>query len=181
MMEWFAIVLVAKGFKPETSVLAFWVPFVGGDMGNFVGAGMSSWLIRRGWPVVRSRKIVLSISGLGMLALIPVIFVSKLSVVAILFGVATFSYAGWITMNFVLPSDLYPSNAVATVFGMGGTASGVGTIITTYLIGYVSDHYSFGPILTVAGIAPLIATALTLLLVRSSKVTFGGSLRESIP
>jgi len=83
-------------------------------------------------------------------------------------------------MNFVLPSDLYPSNAVATVYGMGGTASGVGTIITTYLIGYVSDHYSFGPILTVAGIAPLIATALTLLLVRSSKVNFGGSLRENI-
>jgi len=178
IMEWFAIVLVAKGFRPETSVLSFWVPFVGGDLGNFVGAGFSSWLIRRGWPVVRSRKVVLGLFGLGMLALIPVIYVSNLFLLTVLFAMATFSYAAWITMNLVLPSDLYPSYSVATVMGMSGTASGVGTIIATYLIGYVSDHYSFGPVLTVAGIAPLIATALTLLLVRGSKVNFGGILRK---
>lgn len=180
IMEWFAIVLVAKGFRPETSVLSFWVPFVGSDLGNFVGAGISSWLIRRGWPVVRSRKIVLSLFGLGMLSLIPVIYVSNLFLLTMLFAMATFSYAAWITMNLVLPSDLYPSNAVATVIGMSGTASGIGTIIATYLIGYVSDHYSFGPILTVAGIAPLIATAVTLLLVRGGKVNVGGSLRENV-
>lgn len=177
MMEWFAIVLVSKGFKPETSALAFWVPFVGGDLGNFVGAGISSCLIRRGWPVVRSRKAVLSLFGLGMLALIPVIYVSNLFLLTALFGVATFSYAGWITMNLVLPSDLYPSNAVATVIGMGGTASGIGTSITTYLIGFVSDRYSFSPILMGGSILSLIATALTLLLVRNGKANHGGLVR----
>jgi len=176
-MEWFAIVLVTKGFRAETSVLAFWVPFVGGDLGNFVGAGMSSWLIRRGWPVVRSRKTVLSLFGLGMLALIPAIYVSNLFLLTMLFGVSAFSYAAWITMSLVLQSDLYPSHAVATVSGMSGTASGIGTIIATYLIGFVSDRYSFGPILIGAGILPLIATALTLWLVRNGKVNRGRLVR----
>ena len=173
IMEWFAIVLVAKGFKPETSVLALWVPFVAGDLGNFVGAGISSWLIHRGWPVVRSRKMVLSLFGPGMLALIPTIYVSNLYLLTMLFAVSMFSYVAWITMSLVLHSDLYPSNTVATVSGMSGTASGVGTIIATYLIGIVSDRYSFSPVLIGAGILPLIATALTLLLVQNGKVNRG--------
>ena len=50
-------------------------------------------------------------------------------------------------MALVLPSDLYRSESVATVSGMSGTGAGLGTIISTFLIGYVSDHYSFEPIL----------------------------------
>jgi len=60
---------------------------------------------------------------------------------------------------------------------MSGTASGIGTIIATYLIGFVSDRYSFRPILVGGGIVPLIATALTLLLVRNGKVNHGGLVR----
>ncbi|MGH9937716.1 MAG: MFS transporter, partial [Blastocatellia bacterium] len=49
--DWFAIYLVTKGFKLEESLLAFWVPFLAADVGNFAGGGFSSWLIKRGWPV----------------------------------------------------------------------------------------------------------------------------------
>jgi ACS family hexuronate transporter-like MFS transporter len=170
IMEWFAIVLVAKGFRAETSALAFWVPFVCGDIGNFTAAGISSWLIGSGWPVLRARKVVLGIFGAGMLALIPAAHASSLFWLTALFGIATFSYAAWITMNLVLPSDLYPSRSVGTVMGMSGTASGIGTAITTYLIGFVSDHYSFTPVLIGAGIVPLIATGITLLLVPDGNV-----------
>ena len=56
--DWFAVYLVARGFKLEDSLLAFWVPFVAADAGNFVGGGVSSWLIRRGTSVGTARKIV---------------------------------------------------------------------------------------------------------------------------
>jgi MFS transporter, ACS family, hexuronate transporter len=46
--DWFAIYLVSKGYKLEESLLAFWIPFVAADAGNFAGGGASSWLIRRG-------------------------------------------------------------------------------------------------------------------------------------
>jgi ACS family hexuronate transporter-like MFS transporter len=115
--------------------------------------------------------MVLSLFGSGMLALIPTIYVSNLYLLTALFAVSMFSYVAWITMSLVLHSDLYPSNTVATVSGMSGTASGVGTIIATYLIGVVSDRYSFSPVLIGAGILPLIATAMTLLLVQKGKVT----------
>ena len=164
--DWFAIYLVAKGINPELGLLAFWIPFVAADLGNFFGGGMSSWLIRRGWSVLRARKAVVVFGGLGMTLLIPTIFTSNLFALAGLFAVSTFAYASFSTMALVLPSDLYRSESVATVSGMSGTGAGICTIISTYLIGYVSDRYSFEPILITASLIPLAGMVLVLLLIR---------------
>src|SRR5437868_5745218 len=169
--DWFAIYLVSKGINPEQGLLAFWIPFVAADLGNFFGGGVSSWLINRGWPVIKARKAVVVFGGLGMTLLIPTIFTSNLLSLAGLFAVSTFAYASFSTMALVLPSDLYRSHSVATVSGMSGTGAGLGTIVSTYLIGYVSDHYSFEPILISASLIPLVGMILVLILVRPSRVT----------
>ena len=167
--DWFAIYLLTKGINPEQGLIAFWIPFVAADLGNFFGGGMSSFLIRRGWPVLRARKAVVVFGGLGMALLIPTIFTSNLFALAGLFAVSTFAYASFSTMALVLPSDLYRSDSVATVSGMSGTGAGIGTIISTYLIGYVSDHYSFEPILITASFIPLAGMVLVLLLIRERR------------
>ncbi len=164
--DWFAIYLLTKGINPEQALLAFWIPFVAADLGNFFGGGVSSWLIRRGWPVVKARKAVVVFGGLGMTLLIPTIFTSSLFALAGLFAMSTFAYASFSTMALVLPSDLYRSNSVATVSGMSGTGAGLGTIVSTFLIGYVSDHYSFEPILITASLIPFFGMILVLILIR---------------
>ena len=168
--DWFAIYLLTKGINPEQGLLAFWIPFVAADLGNFFGGGLSSWLIKRGWPVLRARKAVVVFGGLGMTLLIPTVFTSSLLALAGLFAVSTFAYASFSTMALVLPSDLYRSESVATVSGMSGTGAGIGTIISTYLIGYVSDHYSFVPILITASLIPLFGMFLVLFLVRDKQL-----------
>jgi ACS family hexuronate transporter-like MFS transporter len=164
--DWFAIYLVSKGINPEQGLLAFWIPFLAADLGNFFGGGVSSWLIKRGWPVIKARKAVVVFGGLGMTLLIPTIFTSSLMSLAGLFAVSTFAYASFSTMALVLPSDLYHSRSVATVSGMSGTGAGLGTILSTFLIGYVSDHYSFEPILIAASLIPFVGMILVLSLVR---------------
>jgi ACS family hexuronate transporter-like MFS transporter len=74
-------------------------------------------------------------------------------------------------MALVLPSDLYRSESVATVSGMSGTGAGLGTIISTYLIGYVSDRYSFEPILITASLVPIVGMVLVLLLIRDKRIS----------
>ncbi|MEN3325560.1 MAG: transporter, family, hexuronate transporter [Acidobacteriota bacterium] len=169
--DWFAIYLVTKGINPEQALLAFWIPFVAADLGNFFGGGVSSWLINRGWPVIKARKAVVVFGGLGMTLLIPTVFTSNLLALAGLFAVSTFAYASFSTMALVLPSDLYRTQSVATASGMSGTGAGLGTILSTYLIGYVSDNYSFEPILITASLIPLLGMILVLTLVRSLNVT----------
>ena len=163
--DWFAIYLVSKGFRLENALVGFWVPFLAADLGNFSGGGFSSYLIRRGWPVVRARKFVVVVCGAGMACLVPAAFLNNFALLIALFAISTFSYAAWSTMALTLPSDLYPSRQVATVSGMSATGAGLGTILSTYLIGWAADHYSFQPVLLAASTVPLAATLLVCLLI----------------
>ncbi len=163
--DWFAIYLVSKGFSLSDTLLSFWVPFLAADIGNFAGGGVSSWLVKRGWDVVAARKVVIVTGGVGMTLLAGAAFTSSLPWLVTFFGISTFCYAAWSTMALSLPADLYPSHSVASVSGMSGTGAGIGTILSTFLIGWSADHYSFAPILVTASVIPLLATGLVMVLI----------------
>ena len=169
MTEWFAVFLVSKGFKLERSILGFWIPFLAADLGNFFGGALSSFWISRGWPVGRSRRAVLLIFGPSMLVLLAAGFTSRYFLLVSLFGYASFAYCACSTMFLALPADAFHTRAVASVSGLGGTGAGIGTLLSTYLIGRISDRFSFQPIVIAASIIPCIATAVLVFLVRSPK------------
>jgi ACS family hexuronate transporter-like MFS transporter len=164
--DWFAVFLVTRGFKLEETLVGFWVPFIAADLGNFTGGGLSSALIARGWPVGRARKLLLTLGSAGVLALAPAALLSSFPALIACFATATFCYAVASTMALALPADLYRPRDVASVSGLSGTGAGVGTVLSTFVIGIVADRLSFGPILVVASAVPLLAAALVLLLVR---------------
>jgi ACS family hexuronate transporter-like MFS transporter len=172
--DWFAIYLVAKGFKLEESLMGFWVPFIAADLGNFFGGGFSSYLIKRGWTVGAARKFIAVFGGLGMMLLIPTVWTTSFATLVTCFAVSTFAYAAFSTIILNLPADLYPSGSVASVSGLGGTGAGIGTIAAIYLTGWVSDRYSFEPILIGASIIPLLGMLAVLVLVRNNRATEQG-------
>lgn len=175
--DWFAIYLVAKGFRLEESLAGFWVPFLAADLGNFFGGGVSSTLISRGWGVGHARKAIGVFGALGMMCLIPTVWSSSFLVIVTCFAIATFSYAAFSTVILNLPADIFPTSSVASVSGMGGTGAGIGTILAIYLTGWVADRYSFEPILLGASLMPLLALAALLLLVRNTRATAQGVVR----
>lgn len=175
--DWFAIYLVSRHYRLEDSLVAFWVPFLAADLGNFAGGGVSSWLIARGWPVGRARRLVVTAGGIGMTLLAPTVFVESFGLLVACFAVATFSYAALSTMILNLPADVYPSRSVASVSGLSGTGAGIGTIVATYLTGAVADRFSFAPILLASSLVPIAAVAAVLLLVRNTGATRAGLVR----
>jgi MFS transporter, ACS family, hexuronate transporter len=182
--DWFPIYLVAKGISLQSGLLAVWVPFLAADLGNFFGGGISGYLIRRGWSLGAARKALVVFVGFGVMLLIPTIFTTNLYLIALLFALATFSYASFSTIANVLPTDLYTSDAVASVSGLSGTGAGIGTIIAFELIGRFSDArsasavHSFDPIVVVAGLVPFVGMILVLLLVRNTRATDLGLVRR---
>lgn len=182
--EWFPIYLVAKGIDLRSGLIAIWIPFIATDVGSFFAGWLSGFLVRRGWSLGAARKLPVIYGGIGMTLLILTIFTTNLYVIAFLFAIVTFTYAGFTTMANVLPSDLFPSESVASVAGLSGTGSGIGTIIAFKLVGYVTDArqstgtHSFDPIVIMAGLLPLIGMVLVLLLVRNSKATDEGLVRR---
>lgn len=182
--EWFPIYLVAKGIELKSGLTAIWIPFVAADAGSFFAGWLSGYLVRRGMSLEWARKVPIIYGGIGMTLLIPTIFTTKEYVIALLFAIVTFTYAGFTIMANTLPSDLFHSDSVATVSGLGGTGTGLGTIVAFLLVGYVSDArqatgtHAFDPILILAGIVPFVGMILTLLLVRNNQATERGLVRR---
>jgi ACS family hexuronate transporter-like MFS transporter len=182
--EWFPIYLVAKGIELKSGLAAIWIPFVAADAGSFFAGWFSGYLVRRGMSLEWARKIPIIYGGIGMTLLIPTIFTTNQNAIALLFAIVTFTYAGFTIMANTLPSDLFHSDSVASVSGIGGTGTGLGTIIAFKLVGYVSDArqatgtHAFDPILILAGIVPFIGMILVLLLIRNNEATERGLVRR---
>ena len=176
--DWFAIYLVSRGFSMEEGLLAFWVPFLAADAGNFFGGGVSSRLIARGWSVGAARKAIGIMGAVGMTMLVPTLWVASLPAIIACFAISTFAYAAFSTVILNLPADLYDSASVASVSGMGGTGAGLGTIAAIYLTGWMADEYSFAPVMVGASIVPWIGLIAMLALVRNNAATRAGLVRE---
>lgn len=185
--EWLAIYLRTKGIELKSGLLGLitvWIPFVAADVGSFFAGWLSGRLIRRGMSLGWARKVPMIYGGIGMTMLILTIFTRNQYLIAFLFAVVTFTYAGFTVMANTLPADLFERGSVASVSGLGGTATGLGTILAFKLIGYVSDArqatgtHSFDPILITAGIIPFIGMILVLLLVRNNEATERGLVRR---
>jgi ACS family hexuronate transporter-like MFS transporter len=69
-------------------------------------------------------------------------------------------------MGLTLPSDLFPSEVVATVTGLTGLAAGLSGTLFTLLVGTLVDHFSYLPAFIVAATAPVVATVSVVFLIR---------------
>jgi len=182
--EWFPIYLVAKGIELRTGLIAVWIPFIAADAGSFFAGWFSGYLIRRGVSLEWARKVPIIYGGIGMTLLVMTVFTTNLSTIAFLFAVVTFTYAGFTIVANTLPADLFESHSVASVSGLGGTGTGLGTILAFKLIGYVSDArqatgtHAFDPIVITLGIIPFVGMILTLLLIRNNEATERGFVRR---
>jgi ACS family hexuronate transporter-like MFS transporter len=84
----------------------------------------------------------------------------------------------------VLPTDLFHTNSVGTVSGLGGTGAAIGTIIVFELAGHISDAriatgtHLFDPLMILSGLIPLTGMLLVLLLVRNTRATNDGLVRK---
>ena len=182
--EWLPIYLVAKGIELKSGLIAVWIPFIAADVGSFFAGWVSGSLIKRGWSLGAARKAPIVYGGIGMTLIILTIFTTNLYLIAFLFAVVTFTYAGFTTMANTLPSDLFGSESVASVSGLSGTGAGIGTIVAFKLIGHVSDArqatgtHSFDPIVIMAGLVPLVGMILVLALLRNNEATERGLVRR---
>jgi ACS family hexuronate transporter-like MFS transporter len=182
--EWFPIYLVSKGIELRSGLIAVWIPFVAADAGSLFGGWLSGHLVRRGFSLGWARKVPVIYGGLGMTLLIPTICTTNLNLIAFLFAVVTFTYAGFTIIANTLPSDLFNSKSVASVSGLGGTGTGLATIGAFRLVGYLSDArqsagtHVFDPILIAAGIIPFVGMMLVLLLLRNNEATDRGLVRR---
>lgn len=155
-------------FNAATSV--GWIPYAASGVGCLVGGGLSSWLLRRGASVNRSRKIALGISAAFMPWVLFVPGMQSLPIVIFIFSLAFFGQQSWSTIVMTLPTDMVPRRAVGTVAGFVGFGGAMGGIVLGQIAGWLRDHhYSYTPVLIIAGSLHVIAFVLICIAVPNIK------------
>lgn len=152
------------GFDLKQIGLFAWVPYVAADAGSLFGGWLSGFLIGRGWSVDSGRKFAIVLGALLMPAGILAAFTSDAMIALGLIGVVLFGFQTWINNVQTLPSDMFPSGAVGSVAGLGGTGAGIGSMIFIFSTGWVVDHFSYTPVLVTAGFLAPIGTIVLFIL-----------------
>lgn len=124
--------------KPSVGLMIIYAATTVGSIG---GGYLSSWLIKRGMPVMKARKTALLIFGVTELSIIMAQFVTDVWVAVALISVAVAVHQAWATNIFTLASDMFPKEAVSSVVGIGGMAGAIGGIFFPMLVGYLLDTY----------------------------------------
>jgi len=142
----------ARGFSLAQVGQSAWVPFLAAGVGALSGGYASGALISRGWTVNRARKTVMSVGALLTSAGILAIRAGDPYVALAWMAVVLFGFQVWINNLQTLPSDFFPSAAVGSVFGLGGAAAALASIIFTWGTGQVVDVFGYTPVFFVAGL-----------------------------
>jgi MFS transporter, ACS family, hexuronate transporter len=158
---WFPQYLkVGRGFTMKEIGQTGWVPFFTAGIGNLAGGFLCRWLLGRGLSAQTARRVgVLIFSGL-MVAAVPAAMVHGAGFSVALISTATFGYSGALANVLAIPRDLFPKNAVASIWGLASMGSGFGGMFFSLVTGWLVDHYSFIPAFALFGCTPMIAALL---------------------
>jgi MFS transporter, ACS family, hexuronate transporter len=138
-----------------------WIPYAAGGLGSLVGGTLGAWLITRGIPLDRSRKITLGISA----CLLPAeLFIAKapLGMAIVFFSLAMFAHQFWSSNIQTVPADLFPSRIVGSVEGLLGSAGAFGGMFFGLWVGHLVETSGYGLAFLIAGVLHPISFVLIL-------------------
>jgi ACS family hexuronate transporter-like MFS transporter len=154
----------ARGFSLQQIGLSAWLPFLCAGVGAVSGGWASGLLITRGWSVDRARRTVMAFGALLTPAGILAVRAENPYTALVLMGIVLFGFQVWINNLQTLPSDFFPKSAVASVFGLGGTAAAIASVLYNWGTGRVVDAAGYTPVFVVAGVLGPLGLVATLLL-----------------
>jgi MFS transporter, ACS family, hexuronate transporter len=134
--------------------------YVISDAGSMAGGWLSSAMLHRGKSVNTARKTTFLICALCVL---PIVFAYRMEslwgAVAII-GLAAAAHQGFSANLLTLPSDMFPSEAVGSVVGIGGMAGAIGGMLIAKVVGYALQWTgSYMVPFLMAGVAYLLGLA----------------------
>ena len=142
-----------------------WIPYFTAFLGNFAGGLLTSWLMRSGVAPATARKASTAVFALAMTSSIPAILTNNAWLAIALISVTTFGYTGYTANTLAFPADVFPKQAVASVWGLASMGSGFGGMLFMWLSGLGVGHYGYTPVFIGYGILPVLALVCILFLI----------------
>jgi ACS family hexuronate transporter-like MFS transporter len=155
---WFPQYLkVVHGFSLRQIGEMAWIPFFTASIGNLAGGALFSGLLLFGKGTATTRRIAVLIFSALMISAVFVGSIQNSALCIGLISIATFGYSGALANLLAMPGDVFPKDAVASVWGFASMGSGFGAMIFSLATGWMVDRYSFQPVFVLFGILPIIS------------------------
>jgi ACS family hexuronate transporter-like MFS transporter len=141
----------SRGFDLPTIGRVLWIPFLFAALGSGMGGYASGALVDRWGSAALARKVVAVLgAALMLLGIMPAFLASNNTVVVVWVSLILFGYASWAANVLSLAADLFPSEQVARVTGLLGTAGAIGGMLFTLTTGWLVQNVSYGPVFALA-------------------------------
>ena len=150
-----------RGFDLRAIALFAWLPWVFADLGALSGGSLSSALVRRGHSINSARKWVIWLGAvLVAMAVVPAFYVesSMVALALICFGLFAIQVKG--SVFFTLPTDLFPADRVATVWGVFGAVGSLGGSLLGLLAGFMIQSAGYESVFLLIACLHLISALL---------------------
>jgi ACS family hexuronate transporter-like MFS transporter len=158
---WFPKYLKAeRGFDLAAIGKVAWIPFMVAGFGNILGGMMSAALLKRGYSTTVARKASVTFFASLMLSAVPAVLVGETWLSIAFVSVAMLGYTGALANILTMPSDVFPKNAVASVYGLASMGSGFGGMLFTLIAGWLVQNYSYMPAFFLFGVLPLVSASI---------------------
>lgn len=145
--------------------------------GSVGGGYLSSYFIKRGWPVLKARKTTLLIVALAVTPIFFARFATNIWVAVGIISIATAAHQAWSTNIFTIVSDIVPKKAVSSVVGIGGMSGSIASTLFPLLVGSLLAYYKnlgnitagYNILFTICGCAYFIAWLIIQLITKNMK------------
>lgn len=142
-----------RGFDIKAIAIAVPLIYIIAILISWVGGWFSGFLVNRGWPALKARKLIMGISA----ACLPVTALAVMAdnpwVAILLVSLACGAHSSWSANIFTLVTDCFPSKSVGSVTGLGGFAGGLGgLLIATWAPGYIVTYFGYIPVFILMGV-----------------------------
>lgn len=146
-----------RGFDIRQIALAAWIPFLAADVGSIAGGWIGTRLIKRGWSVNKSRKVLIWIAALIVPCALPAVMVESAYAALALIALAMFAIQFKAANLFSVPADLFPARDVATIWGLFGAVGSFGGMAFIALVGWVSENYGYAPVFAAVALMHIVS------------------------
>jgi ACS family hexuronate transporter-like MFS transporter len=125
----------------KTPSLPLVLVYTGTMIGSLGGGYLSSWLIKKGWPVYKARKTALLVAAFCVIPIIATRYTTDMWLVVALISLSVAANQAWSANIFTLVPDMFPKRAISSVVGLGGMAGAIGSVLFPLFIGFILDFY----------------------------------------
>ena len=136
------------------------IVFGAADIGSIVGGYTGKKFMDFGMSLDRSRKSVIWIGALLVLAAMPVGMTDSIPLVIALIAMAMFAIQFKASSMFTLPADLFPASDVGRIWGMYGAIGSLGGSAFGYITGILVENYSWTPVFVIAACMHIVSAVL---------------------